>query len=137
MVSGRRTASRQRVTRALSGTPTQQILCALTDIPDGGSKGVLPNARGRDQGFLVRKGDKVYGYVNNCPHYDRAPLGWKKDEFLNGAKDRIMCSAHGALFRIEDGACTIGPCLGQALQPIPVTVKDGMVLGAVPATPKA
>lgn len=109
-----------------------QVLCALEDIPDGGSKGVLPNARGRDQGLLVRQGDKVFGYVNNCPHYDRAPLGWKKDEFLNGAKDRIMCSAHGALFRIEDGECVIGPCLGQALQRIAVTVEDGMVLAEEP-----
>jgi len=70
----------------------------------------------------------VWGYVNNCPHYDRAPLGWKKDAFLNGAGDRIMCSAHGALFRVEDGVCEIGPCLGQALEPLSVTVQDGQVL---------
>lgn len=114
-----------------------QVLCALSDIPDGGSKGVLPNARGRDQGFVVRRGAQVYGYVNNCPHYDRAPLGWKKNEFLNGARDHIMCSAHGALFRIEDGQCTIGPCLGQALQPIAITIQDGMVLGEVPSAAPA
>lgn len=107
----------------------RQRLCALKDIPDGGSMGILPNHRGRDQAFLVRKGARVFGYVNNCPHYDRAPLGWKKDAFLNGAQDRIMCSAHGALFGIEDGKCVIGPCLGQALQPLLITVKGGQVLG--------
>jgi len=108
-----------------------QRLCALDDIQDGGSKGALPNARGRDQVLLVRRGDQVFGYINNCPHYDRAPLGWKKDEFLNGARDHIMCSAHGALFRIDDGACVIGPCLGQALQPITVTVEGGQVVAEI------
>lgn len=106
-------------------------LCTLDDIPDGGSKGALPGPRGRDQVLLVRQGGRVFGYVNNCPHYDRAPLGWRKDEFLNGAKDRIMCSAHGALFRIEDGTCEIGPCLGQALTPIRITVEGGQVFGEI------
>ena len=109
-------------------TQGAQVLCALSDIPDGGSRGILPNSRGRDQGFLVRRGAVVRGYVNNCPHYDRAPLGWKKDAFLNKAGDRIMCAAHGALFRIEDGVCEIGPCLGQALEPLPVRVQDGQIL---------
>lgn len=108
-----------------------ELICALHDIPDGGSKGALPGPRGRDRVLLVRKGDDVFGYINNCPHYDRAPLGWKKDEFLNGAKDRIMCSAHGALFRIEDGICEIGPCLGQALTPIRITVEGGLVFGEI------
>ena len=106
-------------------------ICALHDIPDGGSKGALPGPRGRDRVLLVRKGDDVFGYINNCPHYDRAPLGWKKDEFLNGAKDRITCSAHGALFRIEDGICEIGPCLGLALTPIRITVEGGLVFGEI------
>lgn len=103
------------------------ILCALDDILPGGSKGVLPNKRGRDQVVLVRQGDRVYGYINNCPHYDRAPLGWKKDAFLNGEGTRIMCAAHGALFRIEDGRCEIGPCLGQSLTPVALEVSDGVI----------
>ena len=106
------------------------VLCALSDIPAHGSKGVLPNRRGRDRGLVVRQGDRVYAYVNNCPHYDRAPLGWKKDGFLNGAGDRIMCAAHGALFTIEDGACVIGPCMGQGLTPIPVSIVGDQVCAA-------
>lgn len=108
-----------------------QVLCDLIDIPDGGSKGILANARGRDRAFVVRKGQEVYAYVNTCPHYDRAPMAWKKDEFLNGERDKIMCAAHGALFDIEDGKCVLGPCLGQALKRIDVTVKDGQVIGEI------
>jgi len=112
-----------------------KVLCQLKDLPAGGSKGVLPNNRGRDGIVLVRQGDRVYGYVNNCPHYDKAPLGWKKDEFLSGDGTHIMCAAHGALFRIEDGACTIGPCLGQSLTSVDVEVQgDDVVLKGATAS---
>ncbi len=102
-------------------------LCAIDDIPDGASKGVLPGKRGRDRVFLVRQGQRVYGYINNCPHYDRAPLGWKRNEFLNGERTHIMCAAHGALFGIADGVCEIGPCLGQALTPVSLSVQNGQI----------
>ena len=110
-------------------------LCQLDDIPAGGSLGVLPNARGRDQVVLVRQADRVYAYVNNCPHYDKAPLGWKKGEFLSGDRQHIMCASHGALFRVDNGECVIGPCLGQNLTRLDVDVKDGAVelISALPS----
>ena len=104
-----------------------KALCLLDDIPDGGTRGVLPNSRGRDRIVLVRRADMIFAWVNNCPHYDRAPLGWRKDEFLNGDGTRILCAAHGALFSIEDGVCEIGPCLGQSLSPVSVCVANGTV----------
>ncbi|KQI68804.1 hypothetical protein AN189_07970 [Loktanella sp. 3ANDIMAR09] len=113
-------------------TAAMQAVCALADIPDGGSRGIWPNARGQHQAFVVRQGGQVYGYVNNCPHYDRARLGWKKDAFLNGPGDRIMCASHGALFRITDGKCEIGPCIGQSLRPIAVRVREGHVFTEPP-----
>jgi nitrite reductase/ring-hydroxylating ferredoxin subunit len=117
-MGARRPASGQDVT----------VLCRLNDIPDGGSRGALPNERGRDGVLLVRQAQRVYAYVNNCPHYDRAPLGWKKDAFLSGDGRHIMCAAHGALFEIESGACALGPCLGQGLTPVSVRVEDGVVV---------
>ncbi|WP_439140886.1 Rieske (2Fe-2S) protein [Planktotalea sp.] len=105
----------------------ERFLCNLDDIADGRSKGAVPDKRGRDRVLLVRQGERVYGYVNTCPHYDRAPMAWKKDEFLNGDHSKIVCASHGALFRIEDGVCELGPCLGQALEPVHLTVRDGAV----------
>ena len=102
-------------------------LCALDDVPEGGSRGVMPNTRGRDQVLLIRQGARVYAYVNNCPHYDRAPLGWKKDEFLTGDGQHVMCAAHGALFRIKDGVCEVGPCLGQSLTPVVLRIENGVI----------
>ncbi|MEC8579288.1 MAG: Rieske 2Fe-2S domain-containing protein [Pseudomonadota bacterium] len=100
-------------------------LCRVADLPEGQSVGFDPLDEGRDTMFVVRKGDTVHAWRNLCPHYDRARMAWKKDEFLNGDRSRIMCAAHGALFRIEDGVCEIGPCVGQSLTPVPVRLHDG------------
>lgn len=102
-------------------------LCRLSDIDDGRSRGFDPLREGRDTMFAVRRGDDIYGYRNACPHQSFARMAWKKDEFLNGAGSRIMCAAHGALFRIEDGICEIGPCIGLRLTPVPLEVCDGEI----------
>lgn len=90
-------------------------------------KGSAQTHVGVIRSFLIRQGDRVYAYVNNCPHYDKAPLGWKKDEFLDGSGQHVMCSSHGALFRISDGECVLGPCLGEKLTPLLIEVWDGDV----------
>jgi nitrite reductase/ring-hydroxylating ferredoxin subunit len=76
--------------------------------------------------FVVRRGEAVYGYVNQCPHYS-LPLNHHPDKFLTRAGDKIMCTQHLALFRIEDGACLDGACEGRALDPVPVEVRDGQI----------
>jgi nitrite reductase/ring-hydroxylating ferredoxin subunit len=98
-------------------------LCRLDDLPDGRSKGFDPLNEGRDTMFVVRQGDRVHGWRNACPHYDHARMAWKKDEFLNGDRSQITCSAHGAMFDIASGECTIGPCLGLRLTPVPLTLQ--------------
>lgn len=102
-------------------------LCALDDIADGHSKGFDPLREGRDTMFVVRRGGRVFGYRNACPHYDFARMAWRKDEFLTGDRTRIRCSAHGALFRIEDGVCEIGPCVGEALTPVQLELRGSDV----------
>jgi nitrite reductase/ring-hydroxylating ferredoxin subunit len=76
---------------------------------------------------LVRRGDQVFGYRNACPHTG-APLDWQPDRFLDAGGELIQCATHGALFRIDDGACLWGPCAGQSLTPLSLVVREGMVL---------
>ena len=109
---------------ALGGDIPRRRLCRLHDLEDGRSKGFDPLGEGRDTMFVIRRGQQAFAYRNACPHYDFARMAWRKDEFLNADRSRIMCAAHGALFRIEDGVCEIGPCLGQALTPVPLEVRD-------------
>ena len=100
-------------------------LCALADLPDPGGRGFrLP---GRAPFFVIRRGGRVFGYVNACPHRG-TPLDWKPDTFLTPDGTLIQCSTHGARFRIDDGGCVAGPCMGQALATVRVEVEDGMLL---------
>lgn len=77
--------------------------------------------------FVVRKADKVFGYLNICPHYS-LPLNHRPDQFLTRDGTRIMCRQHLAIFDIEHGACLDGACDGTALCPIPVSVDQSMIV---------
>jgi nitrite reductase/ring-hydroxylating ferredoxin subunit len=98
------------------------FLCRLDELPDGESRGFDPDGTGQDSVLLVRCGDAVHAWRDSCPHHGGTPMAWRKDAYLNAARTRIVCAAHGAQFDIETGICTLGPCLGQALQPVDVTV---------------
>lgn len=104
-------------------------LCALADIPDPGAKGFdFRDGDERFAGFVVRKDGGLFGYVDSCPH-----AGWPLamlDRYLTREKDLLLCSGHGALFRIEDGCCVMGPCAGEHLAPWPVRIEGGDVVTA-------
>jgi len=105
---------------------TEQLLCRLDDIVDGGSKEV---SLSDDHITLcvVRQGTTVHAYINSCPHTG-APLNWDGDRFLTRDGDMIQCAIHGALFRISDGLCMWGPCLKQRLTAVPITVRGDVIL---------
>ncbi len=103
-------------------------LCALAEIEDGSAKGFDLDGSGRDDFFVVRRNNDVVGWRNFCPHkgYEGSSMPWKKDRYLNGKRSKIICSAHGAMFDIETGVCSMGPCLGEALKSVDVQVgSDG------------
>lgn len=80
-------------------------------------------------GFVVRRAEAVFGYVDSCPHAG-SPLANPVGRFLTREGDLILCAAHGALFRIEDGVATSGPCAGDRLEAWDVVVRDGVVAAA-------
>lgn len=100
-------------------------LCRLDEIGDPGSKG-FDDVEGEPGFFVVRRGDAVFAYRNSCPHYG-APLDWKPDAFLSVDRTRILCSMHGALFNMDDGVCTAGPCPGEALEKVNISVRNGEI----------
>ena len=75
------------------------------------------------QGFVLRHEAGLFAYVNRCPHW-AVDLDLGDGRFYAVDVDRIYCKNHGALFRVTDGVCDHGPCLGKALDPFAVTV-DG------------
>ncbi len=107
----------------VAGTP----LCAVGELADPGAKGFeFRDGELLFQGFLVRRGEAVFGYRDRCPHAG-FPLAFTPDQYLTRAGDLIMCSSHGALFRVEDGLCVGGPCGGRRLSPWPIAVEGGVV----------
>lgn len=105
----------------------RQFLCPAADIEDGESSGAVATILGRDRPLiLVRQGDRVFGYVNSCPHIG-APLDFRPGSFLTLDKSMIQCANHGAQFRIDDGYCVSGPCGGASLAAVDVVVAGGNV----------
>ncbi|CAA6603709.1 Rieske (2Fe-2S) domain protein [Rhodospirillaceae bacterium LM-1] len=105
------------------------ISIPLSDIPDPGAKAfVIENADGTlVSGFVVRIGPLIRAYVNSCPHTG-APLNWQEDRFLDYSKTDILCTMHGARFTPETGHCTMGPCKGKRLTPLPFEISNETIL---------
>lgn len=90
-------------------------------LPDGGAKGF-------DAGwFAIRRGERVFAYLDRCPHFGRTTLAWKTDAYLTADRSHIRCAGHNALFDVETGICVGGPCLGEHLVPLPIHVARGLV----------
>ncbi len=102
-------------------------LCRLDDMDPGTSRGFGPAPGGFTGLFAVRAADGLRVYVNACPHIGVA-LDWSPDDFLTRDRAHIVCSTHGALFDIASGHCIRGPCEGDRLEGVPVTIDDGWVL---------
>jgi nitrite reductase/ring-hydroxylating ferredoxin subunit len=102
----------------------ETVLCRLEEIEDGEGRGFsLGEGTEAVDIVVVREGERVYGYVNSCPHTG-TPLDWTPDQFMSEDGGHILCATHGALFRIENGHCLAGPCMGDSLTAAPVAL-DG------------
>jgi len=112
----------------LATTPPGVKLCPLGEIPDGRARGMVLELRaGRFHGFVVRQGCRVFGYADLCPHAG-LPLAQTLDDYLTPDGAFIACSWHGALFRVEDGGCVGGPCVGRSLARWPVKVEADWII---------
>ena len=115
---------------SIDPTQLQWAICSLDDIPSRRARGFQLLRRGEDGTektwsiFVVRWGQQVFGYINRCPH-QQVNLDWERNQFLDPNGLRLMCGKHGALFEIGTGRCVEGPCAGQGLEPVAVSVIDG------------
>ena len=126
-------AEQPRGSKGVANAATE--LCAVADVPDGGSNGFfVDTADGRLLYMAIRRGGKLFVYVNCCPHTGM-PLDFQPGKFLTADGTLIQCSTHGARFRIDDGYCVSGPCAGDHLTPVETVIRDGCVLIAPVGTP--
>jgi nitrite reductase/ring-hydroxylating ferredoxin subunit len=108
-------------------TAAKRVLCRLEELPEGEARGFPAPPGGITGVFAIRKGGQVRVYVNSCPHLG-LPLEPIPHRFLDRKGEMIVCAAHGARFRIEDGECVSGPCLGDALEAVETEIVGNEVL---------
>ena len=125
-VAGPRSILRNRIVSQVTGLNVCEPLCRAEAIADGGVLEVVAPIDGSPESLLLlRRGGDVRGFYNVCPHAGRA-LNWAPGRFLV-EQGLLICSAHGAAFRVPDGACVSGPCRGQSLREVPLRLDDGAV----------
>lgn len=105
----------------------RRLLCKRSDIADGAARGfeIMHETHRRDVVLVSREG-RLHAYKNSCPHR-HLPLETFPNRFLNEDGSLLICSAHGARFRVADGLCISGPCQGQSLTVADVEIDDGDV----------
>ena len=104
------------------------VLGPLDEIPeDKGREYVFGRGKSAFSMFCVRKGRRVWCYLNICPHYS-SPLNHRANQFLNEDKTLIRCTSHFAEFRIDNGYGVRGAAEQCWLDPVPVQVENGMIV---------
>ena len=76
--------------------------------------------------FLIYFRENCYAYENSCPH-TKVNLNWQEGQFFSYDGLFLECSLHGALFDPRSGLCIRGPCVGQSLKKINITIENGTV----------
>jgi nitrite reductase/ring-hydroxylating ferredoxin subunit len=106
----------------------ERVVCRLSELETQGARAfVIGGGDWPLRGFVVRAGERVFGYVNRCPHAGHA-LNLLPDRFLTPDGALILCSAHGAVFEKASGMCLAGPCAGKSLTGVPLEVRCGFVM---------
>lgn len=107
-----KSVSRTLISRA--DLPNRQIIVVNADI-DGENEAIL----------LYRDDEEIHAWLNICPHAGRR-LDYAPGKFLMQDGD-LVCAAHGATFRLDNGECVAGPCRGASLRAVPVKWQDDEV----------
>lgn len=97
------------------------FVCRLDELPEGSSREF--NLQGTAI-FLVNHQGKIRAFRNWCPHWG-VELNLLPDAFFDRDRRHLICSNHGALFEPDSGHCIAGPCCGDDLLALPLTIRDG------------
>jgi nitrite reductase/ring-hydroxylating ferredoxin subunit len=117
-------------TETVSPPAAAYAICAVGDIPNRRTRGfhlLRRDPDGTDHPWhivVIRWDRKLYAYANVCPHQG-VHLDWEREQFLDGAGERLVCGKHGAMFDVATGECVDGPCRGDRLEPVRLSVLDG------------
>lgn len=72
--------------------------------------------------------DYMNGYscwLNYCKHITDVKI--HKGDKPPIRDDEIVCQNHGAMFNVDDGVCTYGPCKGAKLDSVDIKINDDSI----------
>ena len=116
-------SNRLRIPGAARLAPGQSFTFAFEQAPEPQPGFLLCHARAG-----------LVAYLNRCPHWS-VDLDLGDERFYAEDIDRIYCKNHGALFRVADGLCDHGPCLGKSLVRCDVELEGDDVWVSLPPGP--
>jgi nitrite reductase/ring-hydroxylating ferredoxin subunit len=119
--------------RVPAASPEPLIAVAHSDdLGPGRTKKFVLHCGGREiEAFVVNHAGAFYAFVNRCCHIPMT-MDWIENQFLTDDAAYIQCATHGALYEPASGECVAGPPIGQCLTPVPLVVRDGMILASCP-----
>ena len=108
--------------------------CATADLPPGRTLTFRLERGGRRvEGFVVNHEGQIRAWINACPHVG-TPLDLWPNEFYTEDGRALICSTHGALYEPVSGLCTAGPCVGDRLTALPLTLDGDTLVVRLPAS---
>jgi len=109
------------------------LICHPELLSDPGSRSFSVEQYNQTvDGFIVKNNGSYFAYRNSCPHTG-APLDWVEHQFLDLDETLIQCAVHDARFIIDTGECVFGPCPGENLDKLEISVQqDGIYLQSSP-----
>lgn len=80
--------------------------------------------------MLQLKNGEYTAFKNFCPHQGRR-MNYSVGMFLTTKEGNLVCPAHGAEFKPEDGLCVNGPCLGQSLESVHIQINEESIFAVI------
>jgi nitrite reductase/ring-hydroxylating ferredoxin subunit len=106
--------------------------CATVSVPPGRTATFRLECGGRSvSGFVLNFDGRYHAYLNRCPHVG-TPLDLWPNEFFTEDGRALICSTHGAIYEPATGLCTAGPCVGDRLTSLPLTVEGATLVVSCP-----
>ena len=103
-------------------------ICPIEELSDSTSLKFRILEEGRStEAFLIRFSGRYYAYKNRCAHM-ALTLDLEDNDFFTIDLRALICKTHGAVYSPESGICFSGPCYGEALESLPVELRDGQVI---------
>lgn len=99
-----------------------ELLCRTEQIAERDARS-FDTPRG--EVIVTQRDGEFFAYLNRCPHLGIS-LEFREQEFMDADHEYLICANHGALFEVHNGHCVLGPCKGDALTAVAITVhSDG------------